>query len=351
MSELLTDRQAAISVAGISKTYPVPLLRLKRLMRRRVAEPVAALTDVTFDVKAGEVFGLIGRNGAGKTTLAKIIATLVRPTKGSVHVCGYDSIADEARVRHSVGLAAAEERSFYWRLTALQNLAFFARLYGLDERGAAERINILLEQFDLNEIARRRFGELSTGNKQRMAVARAMLAAPPVLLLDEPTRSLDPVAAKSMRRLIARLAAGLDGAHRTTVLLTSHNLAEIEELCPRVAIISRGAIRAVDTPANLRRAHPQSEQVQLTASDVTNTLIESLRVELPDANFQFTLDATNARISFTRFANDDVLDRTLRTLHRYGAHVSACDTQRATLLDVLEAYEAGESETRNLHVS
>jgi ABC-2 type transport system ATP-binding protein len=253
---------------------------------------------------------LIGRNGAGKTTLAKIIATLVRPTVGSVRVCGYDSVADEARVRSCVGLAAAEERSFYWRLTAMQNLTFFARLYGLDERAARTRIGALLEEFELTEIARRRFGELSTGNKQRMAVARAMLAAPPVLLLDEPTRSLDPVAAKSMRQLIARLAAGNDGMHRTTVLLTSHNLAEIEELCPRVGIISRGTIRALDTPANLRRAHPQSEQVRLTASNVTDTLIETMRAEMP-----------------RRISNFRTMRRT-RVSHSRASPTTTCSTAR-----------------------
>jgi ABC-2 type transport system ATP-binding protein len=332
----------AISVQGISKTYPVSLLRLKRILRRRIAEPVEALRNVSFDVRQGEVFGLIGRNGAGKTTLAKIIATLVRPTAGSVAVEGYDSIKDEEQVRASIGLATAEERSFYWRLTATENLTFFARLYGLAERAAPIRIRELLEQFELTSVARRRFGELSTGNKQRMAVARAMLACPPVLLLDEPTRSLDPVAAARMRTLIAELAGGRNGERRTTILLTSHNLSEIEELCPRVGIITRGQIRAVDTPEKLRRTHPQHEQVRLEVSGIDEKHFSRLKAEIPDVDFRLEEKSTvNGRIKimFTRQASDEKLDSVLRLLHRYGARIVSCDTERATLLDVLEAYE------------
>ena len=240
---------SAISVRNLSKTYPVPFRRLRAFFRRPVKDPVEALRDVSFEVETGEIFGLIGRNGAGKTTLTKIVATLVQPTTGSVSVHGHDSVSDDEHVRREIGLATAEERSFYWRLTSEQNLMFFARLHGLSDRVAKQRIKDLFAQLELDEVARRRFGELSTGNKQRLAVARAMLANPPVLLLDEPTRSLDPLAAARMRDMIRSLA---QQDPPVTILLTSHNLAEVETLCARVAIISRGRIRAIDTPRNLR---------------------------------------------------------------------------------------------------
>ncbi|MGB8507157.1 MAG: ABC transporter ATP-binding protein, partial [Pyrinomonadaceae bacterium] len=171
----------AISIQHLSKTYPLPLARLKQFFRLKTKTPVEALRDVSFEVREGEVFGLIGRNGAGKTTLAKVVATLVQPTSGVVNVRGHDSVREEGKVRSQIGLSSAEERSFYWRLTVEQNMTFFARLYGLNSRHAARRITELLAQFEMDELRRRRFGELSTGNKQRLAVARALLNNPPVL--------------------------------------------------------------------------------------------------------------------------------------------------------------------------
>src|SRR5712692_4195193 len=222
----MSQPPVAVSIDRLSKTYPVPFLRLKKFLRRKFKPPVEALRTVSFDVHEGEIFGLIGPNGAGKTTLTKVIATLIQPTSGSVAVKGHDTVNDDERVRRNVGLAGAEERSFYWRLTAEQNLLFFARLYGLSGADAQRRIKELFELFELGELTRRRFAELSTGNKQRLSVARAMLANPPVLLLDEPTRSLDPIAAARMRETIQSLAQ--NDADRVTVFLTSHNLAEVE---------------------------------------------------------------------------------------------------------------------------
>jgi ABC-2 type transport system ATP-binding protein len=327
----------AISIRQLSKTYPVPLARLKKFFRRRATHPVEALRGVSFDVREGEIFGLIGRNGAGKTTLTKVIATLVQPTSGAVVVGGFDSVRDEMAVRAQLGLATAEERSFYWRLTIDQNLAFFARLYGLGHARARSRINELLARLELEPLARRRFGELSTGNKQRVAIARAMLSSPRILLLDEPTRSLDPLAAAATRALINSLARDTDTP--VTVLLTSHNLAEIEELCARVAVISRGRIRALDTPERLRAVHKNAERVRLVARGLSQA---QARGALSHALEEFELaEAGQAAVvvQFTRAVDDDKLDRALRALQDAGAGILACDSEHATLLDVLEKYE------------
>ena len=305
---------SAISVRNLSKTYPVPFRRLRTFFRRPVKDPVEALRDVSFEVETGEIFGLIGRNGAGKTTLTKIVATLVQPTIGSVAVRGHDSVTDDEHVRREIGLATAEERSFYWRLTSEQNLMFFARLHGLSDRLAKQRIRDLLARLELEEVARRRFGELSTGNKQRLAVARAMLTNPPVLLLDEPTRSLDPLAAARTREMIRSLA---QQEPPVTIFLTSHNLGEVETLCGRVAIISRGRIRAIDTPRKLRDLSSGSETVHITI-------------------------ASGEKISFTREHDDNLLDEKIRELQSTGAKIIDIETQRATLLDVMERYEAAD---------
>ena len=172
---------SAIKIENLSKTYPPNFPRLKRFFRLSVKDEVEALRNVSLEIADGEIFGLIGKNGAGKTTLTKIIATLVQPTSGKVSVKGFDSIADEVKVRSLIGLATAEERSFYWRLSCERNMLFFARLYAMDDKTAKKRIGEIFERLNLTELKARRFSELSTGNKQKLAVARALLPKPPSL--------------------------------------------------------------------------------------------------------------------------------------------------------------------------
>ena len=328
----------AIAVDHLCQTYPVSFLRLKKFLRRKFKPPVDALRDVSFEIREGEIFGLIGPNGAGKTTLTKIIATLIQPTSGRVSVKGHDTVTDDQSVRRNVGLAGAEERSFYWRLTAEHNLMFFARLHGLSNRRARQRLAELLELFDLQQEARRRFAELSTGNKQRLAVARAMLAEPPVLLLDEPTRSLDPIAAARMRSTIKSLAQ----KNNSTIFLTSHNLAEVEELCDRIAIISKGEIRALGTPQDLRARHTAEERVAIKFTGLTPIDAEQiLRKSLGPRAFVVDVGPGPAEsfVRFMRASNDELLDAILRGVQNAGAVVRSVETERATLLDVLESYE------------
>jgi ABC-2 type transport system ATP-binding protein len=321
----------AISIKNLSKTYPPSFPRLKKFFRIPVKPPVEALKNVSFEIETGEIFGLIGRNGAGKTTLSKIIATLVQPTSGAVSVKGFDSVADEVKVRSLIGLATAEERSFYWRLSCERNLMFFARLYGLKDREARSRINELFEKLNLTELAKRRFSEISTGNKQKLTVARALLPAPAVLLLDEPTRSLDPLAATELRNLINSL-------ENVSILLTSHNLSEIEELCSRVAIISKGEIRAVDTPQNLRRSHRQTQNVKIYIGNLTeNALRSSVAEFLPD--FKIYTNHDFLILNFSRDAEDELLGKTVSILTERKAKILDIETKKPTLLDVLESYE------------
>ena len=322
---------AAVAVENLSKTYPPAFPRLKQFFRLAVNSPVDALKNVSFEIGEGEIFGLIGRNGAGKTTLAKIIATLVQPTSGRATVKGCDSVADEVRVRSLVGLATAEERSFYWRLSAEQNILFFARLYGMRDAEAQRRIAEIFERLDLTDLSKRRFSELSTGNKQRLAIARALLPSPPVLLLDEPTRSLDPVASARLREMIANLEG-------VSILLTSHNLSEIEELCNRVAIISKGEIRAIDAPKNLRLRHGQTQEVRIILDGISRG---ALADSLPSGLKNLRVETENGalQIAFSREIEDRSLGETISLLSGKGARILDVETEKPTLLDVLESYE------------
>ncbi len=319
----------AISINNLSKTYPTAFPRVKKFLRMKAKDSVDALRNISFEVEKGEIFGLIGRNGAGKTTLTKIIATLVQPTSGKVTVNGFDSVENEVKVRSLVGLATAEERSFYWRLTGTQNLMFFARLYGMTDKAAKKRIDELFEQLDLQDLAKRRFSNLSTGNKQRLAVARALIPNPPILLLDEPTRSLDPLAAANMRKLIE----SIDGV---SILLTSHNLSEIEELCGRIAVISDGTIRAVGTPADLRGSHKQEQKVKINLKGV---LEDSLITLNNLRNFNVETNEDSITLTFERDPDDALLGQTFSDLDKKGARILDVETQKATLLDVLESYD------------
>jgi ABC-2 type transport system ATP-binding protein len=201
----------------------------------------------------------------------------------------------------------------------------------MNDKLAGKRINEIFERLDLTELTKRRFAELSTGNKQRLAVARALLPAPPVLLLDEPTRSLDPLAAAEMRDLIRSLEG-------VSVLLTSHNLSEVEELCSRVAIISKGEIRAVDTPKNLRLKHKQTQKVKIILGGISE---DFLRQNLFPKLQNYTIENYTETLSltFTREADDYSLGKTISFLTENGAKILDIETEKPTLLDVLESYE------------
>ena len=239
----------AVRVEGVVKAFP-----RRRSVRALLAAPfrrpsrVPALRGVSLEVRRGEILGLLGPNGAGKTTLLKVLCGLVVPDEGRAEVLGIR--AGEPGLSRVLGLVHGDERSFYWRLTARENLDFFARLHGLTGEARRRRVAALLERVDLARDADRRFGDFSSGMRQRLAIARALIADPPVLLMDEPTRSLDPVSAARQREwILAELHRG-DGR---TILLATHNLREAEQVCHRVAILAAGQVRAVGTPAELRQ--------------------------------------------------------------------------------------------------
>jgi ABC-2 type transport system ATP-binding protein len=211
--------------------------------------PHCALHEVQLSLDRRKILGLLGTNGAGKTTLLKILATLILPTSGRVVVNGYDVVKNQEQVKSIIGLSTSEERSFYWRLTGYQNLEFFAAFQGLTSTAAKARIQQLQDQLQLQDLDCQ-FGVYSTGMRHRLGIARALLGRPQILLLDEPTRSLDPSTARDVRCLIRDNIVGQMGC---TVILTSHNLPEVEELCDHVAILHKGRLADCDTVEALQK--------------------------------------------------------------------------------------------------
>lgn len=217
-----------------------------------------ALAGISLEVRDGEAVALLGTNGAGKSTLLKILATLVLPTNGKASIAGHDTVADSRAVRRQLGYHAGTDHGFYPRLTGRQNLLFFGRLNRLSQTAASARIASLAQQFHLRDSLERQVRTLSTGTVQRLSLARAVLHEPSVLLLDEPTRSLDAIAAAEFRRYLKNeiLRRG-----NTALLFASHTLSEVEMLADRVAIIEKGRLLACDTPSALKR-HTSSDTME-----------------------------------------------------------------------------------------
>jgi ABC-2 type transport system ATP-binding protein len=229
---------AAISVRGVRRVYEVK------------PKNVIALAGVDLEVAPGEFFGLLGPNGAGKTTLIKILTTLLLPTEGAASIFGFDVANDTQRIRRIMNMVAGGEQSGYGILTVREQLWMFSQFYGLGSREGWRRVDELVEAVGLTEQRLQRVSTLSTGQRQKMNMARGLLNDPWILFLDEPTLGLDVAAARGIRELVLDWKAAVVGR---TVLLTTHYMAEADELCDRIAIVDHGRILAIGTPDELKR--------------------------------------------------------------------------------------------------
>ncbi len=230
--------------------------RLRREPDKR--DRFRAVDGIDLVVEAGEIFGLLGPNGAGKTTTMKMLATLLIPTSGTIRVLGVDPLERPREVRARLGAMLSGERSLYWKLTARENLEYFAALYHVPPGETKARIAKVLAAVKLADRADDYVERYSTGMRQRLALARALLPDPPLVVLDEPTVGLDPQASRDLRDRVRELKA-----QGRTVLLTTHYMEEADQLCDRVAIIDHGRIVALDTPAALKRTIRAEEVVHL----------------------------------------------------------------------------------------
>lgn len=236
------NHDAIISIRGVSKAFKKKSSVLSALRFWKLKDKVAALSDIAFDLARGELVTLVGPNGAGKSTLLKIISTLIQPDSGTVLVDGKDALKSPQEVRAKIGYVLADERSFYWRLSCRENLRFFGSLQGLNAKRLEERIEVSSAMFGLGDYLDKEFMNLSTGQRQRLALARGLIADPPIVLFDEATRSLDPGRAERMRWIVKELLVKAQGK---SVLFASHDMEEVRAISDRSILMVNGSIAAV----------------------------------------------------------------------------------------------------------
>ena len=244
---------------------------------RRLGKPLPrkiVLHDISLVIPSGEVFGLLGSNGAGKTTLLKMLATLLLPDTGTIRIAGIDALAHQREVKSRIGLSMSDERSFYYRLTARENLRFFGTLVGVARATLAQRVAEVARVVDLTNALDQPVKSFSTGMRQRLAVARAILGDPEIVLFDEPTKAVDPIHALQLRALVRdRLAHELG----KTIVLCTNVLEEAWSVCDRVGILSAGKITALGPPAALAAQYVNRRRFAITFHVLDDDLIARMR--------------------------------------------------------------------------
>jgi ABC-2 type transport system ATP-binding protein len=258
---------SVIEVNGLRRTYKTTT----GVIRRKPLQ-VEAVRGIDFEVQKGELFGLLGPNGAGKTTTIKMLITLLLPTAGEAHVLGYDVVSQPREIRKRIGYVFGGDKGLYERLSALDNLRYFAELYGVTGAEQKRRIGELLELVGLEGREKERVEGYSRGMRQRLHIARGIVHDPEVVFLDEPTIGVDPVGARELRQMIAGLVTA-----GKTVLLTTHYMFEADSLCDRIAVIAKGRIVGQGTPAELKRGVAHGRVTEIEVFGIEETSVERLR--------------------------------------------------------------------------
>ena len=281
-----------------------------------------AVDDVNLSVQAGHILALLGQNGAGKTTTVRMLTALLTPTRGWARVAGYDVVKNGHDVRSAVGVLT-EQHGLYMRMNAVEYLDFFGRVYDLSTSTRKTRSDHLLQYFGLAEAAQRRIGEYSKGMRQKLALARAMMHDPGVLLLDEPTSAMDPESARLVRDEIARLKSS-----KRTIVICSHNLTEVESLADQIAIIYRGRILIQGSLDELKQRVLGLPEYEIKFSDTW----DSNRLELPEGVELLSRTATSLKVRVERPQESNPL--ILKVLSEKSAPVMALQEEPRTLEQV-----------------
>ena len=316
----------AVETSGLRRTFTAP--------RQRGGGTVEALAGVDVRIERGEIFGLLGPNGAGKTTFIKILTTLLYPTGGVARVAGHDVVREAGEVRRRIGLISGGESSGYGILSVRECLWMFSQFYGVPPAIAWSRVDELIGVVGLTEQAHARINRLSTGQRQRMNFARGFVSDPEVMFMDEPTLGMDVNAARTLRAYVAGWMRARPGR---TVLLTTHYMAEAEELCDRLAIVDRGRVLACDSPAALRRQVQGGQHVELEVhggdgADQGIPILTGLQ-----AAWGAPHPERGTRTLKFRLPPDHALVEVLRHLEGQGLRVDGVATRETTLEDVFIA--------------
>jgi ABC-2 type transport system ATP-binding protein len=322
-------------VSTPSTTPPAIDVRGVRRVYKAKPKPVVALDGIDLEVAPGELFGLLGPNGAGKTTLIKILTTLLLPSEGTARVFGFDVATQTTQVRRIMNIVSGGEHSGYGLLQVREQLWMFSQFYGVPVREGWRRVDQLIEAVGLVEQRHQKISVLSTGQRQKLNLARALINDPWILFLDEPTLGLDVSAARAVRDLVREWRAAVPGR---TILLTSHYMAEVDELCDRLAIVDRGRILAIGTPEELKRRVQGGSIFRLELDRLDDQGAGLARLSGVSSATVAGAEEDDAErqtvVVDLQLDDDAVLGEVISTITAQGAHLVSLQKREPTLEDV-----------------
>lgn len=317
----------AVETKNLRRIY-----KLRGPKQKGDAKELVALDGVDLQVEKGELFGLLGPNGAGKTTLIKILSTLLLPSSGTALIEGLDVNKDVQEIRRHISMVSGGETSGYGLLTIEENLWMFARFYGLDNATAKKRIDSMLDVFGILDRKRAKISDLSTGLRQKMNFVRGFISDPNMVFLDEPTLGLDVTAAREVRSFVRQWMH--DNPDRT-ILLTTHYMAEADDLCDRLAIVDRGRVLACDTPENLKRRLQREAVFNLKVAPLGAKPNREAMIETLPGVHQVTVAEHDGHTELNLIlAEEAILGSVLGHLNQRGSSLISLEKREPTLEDV-----------------
>lgn len=320
--------EKAVQVKDLRKFFTS---RKKKLFRTIEKKEFKAVDGVSFDIYKGEIFGLLGPNGAGKTTTIKMITGILRPTSGSVFVMDKDVDKKPLEALKNIGTVLAGDRSIYWKLTARENLEYFASLYGCSKKEGKKRADEIINRLGLSEKADELVEKFSTGMKQKVALGKALIPNAPVVLLDEPTLGLDPQSALNLREIIMDIKS-----EGRTVLLTTHYMEEADFLCDRIAIIDGGKIIALDTPENLKKSISETKCIKIEVNKADDSLINDIKAldNLKNIICDYNSEKRNYLLTIHHTNGDTIIQKIIDCIAKNKSQILNINVLEPSLEDV-----------------